>query len=115
MRDRGIDALLVMHQPFTFENRRYIVDEATRLRLPTMYGSREAVEAGGLMSYAVNVADVFRRAASVVQKVLRGARPADLPIEQPTSFELAINARAARSLGLTIPQTLLLRADLVVE
>ena len=115
MRGRGAEAFLVMHQPFTFENREHIVSAAARLRLPAIYGSQEAVESGGLMSYAVNVSDMFRRAASFVVKVLQGVKPAELPIEQPTSFELAINLGTARSLGLTIPQALLLRAERVFQ
>jgi putative ABC transport system substrate-binding protein len=112
---RGVDALLVMHQPFTFVHRERIVDLATRLRLPAMYGSREAVEMGGLISYAASVADTFRRAATLVDKVLRGARPGDLPIDQPTKFELVVNLKAAKALGLTIPPSLLLRAEQVVQ
>ncbi len=115
MRRRGADAFLVMHQPFTFEHREHIVKVVARLRLPAMYGSREAVELGGLISYAVSVADVFRRAAFFVDRILHGVKPADLPVEQPTSFELAINLKTARSLGLTIPPSLLLRAERVIE
>lgn len=115
LQGRGADAFLVMHQPLTFVNRQHIVDVVTRLRVPAMYGSQEAVEQGGLVSYAVSVAAVFRRAALFVDKVLRGARPADLPVEQPTSFQLAINLRTARALGLTIPPALLLRAERVIE
>jgi putative ABC transport system substrate-binding protein len=112
---RKADALLVMNQPLTFVNREQIVKAVARLRLPTMYGSQEAVELGGFISYAVGVADVFRRAAFFVDKILRGAKPADLPVEQPTSFQLAINLKTARSLGLTIPPSLLLRAERVIE
>ncbi len=112
---RGANALLVMHQPFTFEQRERIVSLVARLRLPAMYGSREAVELGGLISYAVSVADVHRRAAFFVDRVLHGAKPADLPVEQPTKFELAINLKTAWALGVTIPQSLLLRADEVIQ
>ncbi len=115
MRKRGADAVLVMHQPFTFEHRGHIVTVVARLRLPAMYGSREAVEVGGLMSYAVSVADVHRRAAFFVDRVLHGVKPADLPVEQPTSFQLAINLKTAKALGLTIPPSLLLRADQAIE
>jgi putative ABC transport system substrate-binding protein len=115
MRRRGADAVHVMHQPFTWEHRAYIVTVVARLRLPAMYGSRVAVEVGGLISYAVSVADVFRRAAFFVDRILGGAKPADLPVEQPTSFQLAINLKTARSLGLTIPPSLLLRAERVIE
>jgi putative ABC transport system substrate-binding protein len=115
MRKRRADAFLVMHQPFLFEHREHIVNVIARLRLPAMYGSREAVELGGLISYAVSVADVFRRAAFFVDRVLHGVKPADLPVEQPTKFELIINAKTAKALGLTIPQSLLLRADEVIQ
>ena len=83
--------------------------------MPTIFESREMVEAGGLMSYGASYPDLFRRAAGYVDRVLKGARPGDLPFEQPRQFELAINVRAARSLGLTIPRTLFVRADRVVE
>ena len=104
-----------MHQPLTFANRKQIVNAVARHRLPTIYGSRQAVEVGGLLSYAVDVADVFRRAAGLVDRILRVVKPADLPVEQPTSFQLAINLKTARSLGLTIPTPLLLRAESVIE
>ena len=115
LRDRGVDAFLVMHQPFTFTHRERIVSSVARLRLPAMYGSREAVESGGLMSFAASIADSFRRASYFVDRVFRGAKPRDLPFEQPTKFELVMNARAARTLGLTVPRALLLRADQVLE
>ncbi len=115
MQRRGADAFLVMHQPFMFDHRERIVNLVARFRLPAMYGSREAVELGGLISYAANVADTFRRAAYFVDKVLRGSRPGDLPIEQPTKFELVVNLRAAKALNLRIPSSLLLRADRIIE
>jgi putative ABC transport system substrate-binding protein len=98
-----------------FANRGLIVDFATRARLPSTFGYREPVELGGLMSYGVNYADVFRRAAGYVDKILKGAKPPDLPVEQPTKFELVINLKTAKALGLTIPQSLLGRADEVIQ
>jgi putative ABC transport system substrate-binding protein len=115
MRRRGADAFLVMHQPFTFEHREHIVNAVARLRLPAMYGSQDAVELGGLISYAVSVSDVFRRAAFFVDRVLHGVKPRDLPVEQPTSFRLALNLKTAKALGLTIPQEVLARADRVIK
>jgi putative ABC transport system substrate-binding protein len=92
-----------------------LVALAIKSQLPVMNSSREAVEAGGLMSYAVSVTDLFRRAATFVDKILKGAKPADLPVEQATKFELVINLKTAKALGLTIPQSVLLRADEVIE
>ncbi len=91
-----------------------IIEFAARYRLPVIYGYRGPVDAGGLMSWGPHQ-DLFRRAAGYVDKILRGAKPADLPVEQPTKFELVINLKTAKALGLTIPQTLLLRADQVIE
>jgi putative ABC transport system substrate-binding protein len=84
-------------------------------RLPSMFGVREFVDAGGLMSYAVSVPDLMRRGATFVDKILKGARPGDLPVEQPTKFESVINLKTAKALGLTIPQSVLLRADQVIQ
>ncbi len=92
-----------------------IVDLAARNRLPAMYQWREFAEAGGLMSYGANLLDLYPRAAVYVDKILRGAKPADLPVEQATKFELVINLKTAKTLGLTIPQSLLLRADQVIQ
>jgi ABC-type uncharacterized transport system substrate-binding protein len=92
-----------------------IIDFVMKKRLPTMFGESESVEVGGLMYYGANLPDLFRRAATYVDKVLKGAKPADLPVEQPTKFELVINLKAAKQIGLTIPQRVLLKADRVIK
>ena len=99
---------------FLREHRR-LVDLAAKSRLPAVYPQREFVDAGGLMSYGANQHDLFRYAATYVDKILKGAKPADLPVEQPTKFELVINMTTAKALGLTIPQSLLGRADEVIQ
>ena len=104
----GVDAL-------TWANHRSIVDLAAKHRLPATYAGREFVDAGGLMGYGVSYPDLYRRAATFVDKILKGAKPADLPVEQPTKFELVINLKTAKALGLTIPQSLLGRADKVIQ
>jgi ABC transporter substrate binding protein len=95
--------------------RERILAHAAKSRLPAVYPWREAASVGGLLSYATNFPDMYRRAASYVDKILKGAKPADLPIEQPTTFELVINLKTAKALGLTIPPSLLQRADQVIE
>ena len=109
------DALLVSATPAAMLQRRQIVDLAARSRLPAMYGFREPVEAGGLVSYGPSLSDMFHHAATYVDKILKGAKPGDLPVEQPTKFELVINLKTAKALGLTIPQSLLLRADEIIQ
>jgi len=104
----GIDAL-------TQANHRSIIDLAAKHRLPAIYASREFVDAGGLVAYGVSYSHLYHRAASFVDKILKGAKPADLPVEQPTKFELVVNLKTARALGLTIPPTVLLQADHVIE
>jgi len=110
-----VGALLVVADSMFVFHRTRLSDLAARSRLPAVYGWREHVEAGGLMSYGPSLRDLFRRAATYVDKILKGAKPADLPVEQPTKFEVVINLRTAKALGLTIPQSLLLRADQVIE
>jgi ABC-type uncharacterized transport system substrate-binding protein len=108
-------ALTVLPSNMFITERRRLVDLAAKNRLPAVYGLREFVDAGGLMSYGANPADSFRRAATYVDKILKGAKPADLPVEQPTKFELVINLKTANALGLTIPPSLLVRADEVIQ
>jgi putative ABC transport system substrate-binding protein len=109
------EALYVTSYPTALTDRAVIVDLATRARLPSSFAFREAVEAGALMSYGTKLADNFHRAAGYVDKILKGAKPADLPVEQATKFELVINVKTAKALGLTIPPSLLQRADQVIE
>jgi len=109
------DALLVGGTSTFLAHRTRLAELAVKGRLPTMYSFRENVEAGGLMAYAVNMADFVGRSAVYVDKILKGAKPADLPIEQPTKFELIINLKAAKALGITVPQALVLRADEVIQ
>jgi putative ABC transport system substrate-binding protein len=108
-------ALLVVDDPFTFLLRKGIVGLAAKSHLPAMYGPREFAIDGGLMSYGANLEDMFRHAATYVGKILKGAKPADLPVEQPTKFELVINLKTAKALGLTIPPSVLGRADEVIQ
>jgi len=115
MREARVAGLLVFPNPMLFEARSNIAAHAATSRLPTVYPWREAASAGGLMSYATNFPDMYRRAATYVDKILKGAKPADLPIEQPTTFELVLNLKTAKALGLTLPQSLLQRADQVIE
>jgi putative ABC transport system substrate-binding protein len=109
------EALIVAGSPLTFINRGQIASLAQKNRLPSMFAQREFVEVGGLIAYGPNLAEGWRRAAAYVDKILKGAKPADLPVEQPTKFELVINLKTAKALGLTIPQTLLQRADQVIQ
>jgi putative ABC transport system substrate-binding protein len=109
------DALYVASSPLVSTNRTRINILAAGAQLPTMWGSREHVEAGGLMSYGTNFADLYRRAGDYVDKILRGTRPADMPVERPTKFELVINLTTAHALGLKIPEAFLARADEVIE
>ena len=108
-------ALFVQNDRLFFDNRGEIARAALRYSLPTLVAGKEFLEAGGLISYTFDVAELRRRGAAFIDKILRGAKPADLPIEQPTQFELGINLKTARALGLTVPQSLLLRAEVVIQ
>ena len=109
------DALVVLTYPWTYPHARRIAQLAEKHRLPAVYQFREAVDAGGLMAYGANAPDMFRRAGIYIDKIFRGAKPADLPVEQPTRFELVINGRTAKAIGLTIPPSVLARADEIVQ
>jgi putative ABC transport system substrate-binding protein len=111
----GAGGLLVLEDPLMYDLRGQISDLAAKFRLPTVYTYRDYAQAGGLMSYGTDRRQMYRRAAEYVDKILKGAKPADLPVEQPTKFELVINLKTAKSLGLTIPPSLLARADQVIE
>jgi ABC-type uncharacterized transport system substrate-binding protein len=109
------DVLLVLQDALTLQHRKQIIDFALRERLPSMFVGKEWVQEGGLMSYGDSLPDRYRRAASFVDRILHGAKPADLPVEQPTKFELFVNLKTAKAIGLTIPETFLARADEVIE
>ena len=109
------DALVVLQSPVFNSQRAQIANLALKSRLPAAYPRREFVEDGGLMSYGVSISDLDRRAATYVDKILKGAKPADLPVEQPTKFEFVVNLKAAKQIGLTIPPNVLARADRVIR
>ena len=115
MAQKRPDALLILPSAQFFTERRRVVDLAAIYRLPTIHFAKEFVSIGGLVSYAASLAELYRRAASYVDRILKGAKPGDLPIEQPTKFELAINLKTAQALGLTISREFQLRADEVIE
>jgi putative tryptophan/tyrosine transport system substrate-binding protein len=114
-RSKNPDALITVEDPLTVGHRKQIADFTAGNRLPAIYGLREFVEAGGLMSYGASISDLHRRAATYVDKILRGTSPRDLPVEQPTKFELLINVKTAKALGLMVPPSILARADEVIE
>jgi putative ABC transport system substrate-binding protein len=107
--------LIIVLDPMFLAQRVRLAELANKARLPTIYGIEEHVEAGGLMAYAASRPEIFRRAAAFVDKILRGAKPSDLPVEQPTKFELVVNLKTAKALGLTIPESFLSLADKVIE
>jgi putative ABC transport system substrate-binding protein len=109
------EAVLVFGGPVLNSHRTQLADLAARNRLPAIYSGREFVDAGGLMFYGASITEMFRRAAVYVDKILRGAKPADLPVEQPKKFELIINLKAAKQIGLTVPPNVLARADKVIK
>jgi ABC-type uncharacterized transport system substrate-binding protein len=111
----GVQALLAHPSTFVATNRARIVELSIKNRLPMIYGSRDHAEAGALMSYGPDLVDNYRRAATYVDKILKGAKPADLPVEQPTKFELVFNLKTAKQIGLVIPQSMLYRADKVIK
>jgi putative ABC transport system substrate-binding protein len=115
MAREGVNGLMVAAGTLTSTHRKRIVDLASKSRIPAMYGERSFVEVGGLMSYAANFVEQYRRAAVYVDKVLKGTKPADIPVEQPTKFELVINLKTAKQIGLTIPQSVLYQADKVIK
>jgi len=115
MAKERVGGLFVVADTMFNLHRARLVELAAKSRLPAAYGTRDAVESGGLMSYGPSLPDLFERGATYVDKILKGAKPADLPVEQPTKFELVINLKTAKALGLTIPPSLLARADEIVE
>jgi putative ABC transport system substrate-binding protein len=115
MAKERVEALLVVADSMLGFHRTRLAYLAARSRLPAAYGLREHVDAGGLLFYGPSITDLFRRSATYVDKILKGAKAADLPVEQPTKFELVINLKTAKALGLTIPQSLLVRADEVIQ
>jgi putative ABC transport system substrate-binding protein len=115
MRRERVGALIVLPDLLFYDHQRRLLNLAAKSRLPVIYEEREFAEAGGLMAYGPNYNDLFRRSAAFVDKILKGAKPVDLPVEQPTKFELVVNLKTAKALGLTIPQSVLIRADHVIQ
>ncbi len=115
MSQERAEALDVLSDPMFFEQRDKIVNLAARHRMPAIYEWREFVDLGGLMSYGTSIEHMYRRLGYYVDKILKGAKPADLPVEQPTKFQLVVNLKAAKALGLTIPQSFLPQADEIIQ
>jgi putative ABC transport system substrate-binding protein len=115
MRSQRVDGVLVLRDALFLAQRTQLATLAAKSRLPAVYGLREEAEAGGLMAYGASAPQMFRRAATYVDKILKGTKPAELPVEQPTKYELVINLKTARTLGLTIPPSLLRRAGQIIE
>jgi putative ABC transport system substrate-binding protein len=115
LKKENVKALMVLQDPMFLTQQKLIVGLAAKMQIPAIYGVQDFVEAGGLMFYGVDLSEMYRRAASHVDKILKGAKPADLPIEQPTKFELVINLKAAKALGTKIPESIMLRADKLIE
>ncbi len=115
MQRAGVQLLIVQQAPFIAANRKMILELAAKHRLPAMFDLRQFVDNGGLISYGPSIPDLFRRAAHYVDQIFKGAKPADLPVEQPTKFEMFVNLKTAKALGLTIPQSVLARADEVIR
>jgi putative ABC transport system substrate-binding protein len=111
----GAGGLAILEDPFTFSQRTEIAAAASRLRLPAIYGYREFAEAGGLMSYGTDHGKQWRRGAEIIDLILKGGKPADIPVEQPTTFELVINLKTAKASNITVPATILVRADKIIE
>ena len=111
----GAGGLVVLEDPFTCSQRTEIATLALRLRMPAIYGYREFAEAGGLISYGADHGAQWRRGAEMVDRILKGAKPADMPVEQPTTFELVVNLRTAKGLGLAVPSTIMVRAAEIIE
>jgi putative ABC transport system substrate-binding protein len=115
LRRKRAQALIVQLSPFYTNNRKRVVELAMQQRLPTMFESRNMADAGGLISYGASILEMNRRAAFYVDRILKGAKPADLPVEQPTKFEMVVNLKTAKALGIAIPQSVLLQADEVIQ
>jgi putative ABC transport system substrate-binding protein len=115
MAKQRVNALFQLPSPMFYQERKHLVEVAAQYRLPAMYNAREFVEVGGLISYGANIPEVNRRVAVYADKILKGAKPSNLPVEQPTKFELAVNRKTAKALGIEVPPSLLATADVVID